>query len=191
MDFCRAFVSIIVFGISSTVCAHSGGLDADGCHAGSQPYHCHNGSSSSGSASPGSLSMRDLAIISTVSYGIYSGYQNFNSPIQLSLLNNNSGIGVGASFINSRRSWFSSSKVFDESSVINFGMIEEGLLNGNYDLFYGAGIHTHLHEGAPTADEENELNLNVGVAKNIANFSLFMDLDSGPGSLSIGVASRF
>ena len=24
--------------------AHSGGLDAYGCHAGTQPYHCHNGS---------------------------------------------------------------------------------------------------------------------------------------------------
>jgi hypothetical protein len=24
--------------------AHSGGTDANGCHAGSQPYHCHGGS---------------------------------------------------------------------------------------------------------------------------------------------------
>ena len=26
--------------------AHSGGLNAQGCHAGSQPYHCHSGGSS-------------------------------------------------------------------------------------------------------------------------------------------------
>lgn len=25
----------------SVVIAHSGGLDANGCHAGSRPYHCH------------------------------------------------------------------------------------------------------------------------------------------------------
>ena len=25
--------------------AHSGGLDGNGCHAGSQPYHCHRSSS--------------------------------------------------------------------------------------------------------------------------------------------------
>ena len=36
--------------------AHSGGTDANGCHAGSQPYHCHNGSgSSSGSVDSGIL----------------------------------------------------------------------------------------------------------------------------------------
>lgn len=26
---------------SSSVLAHSGGTDANGCHAGSKPYHCH------------------------------------------------------------------------------------------------------------------------------------------------------
>ena len=26
--------------------AHSGGLDAQGCHAGSKPYHCHSGGTS-------------------------------------------------------------------------------------------------------------------------------------------------
>ena len=26
---------------TSDVAAHSGGLDSNGCHAGSQPYHCH------------------------------------------------------------------------------------------------------------------------------------------------------
>lgn len=37
---------IIIFALSaptipSIALAHSGGLDANGCHAGSRPYHCH------------------------------------------------------------------------------------------------------------------------------------------------------
>lgn len=37
--------SILAFLMSPTVSgAHSGGLDANGCHAGSQPYHCHRSS---------------------------------------------------------------------------------------------------------------------------------------------------
>ncbi len=27
--------------LAQNVAAHSGGLDSNGCHAGSQPYHCH------------------------------------------------------------------------------------------------------------------------------------------------------
>ena len=27
----------------STLLAHSGGTDSAGCHAGTKPYHCHNG----------------------------------------------------------------------------------------------------------------------------------------------------
>lgn len=41
----RIFLSLIVAGASiftpAFVSAHSGGLNAQGCHAGSQPYHCH------------------------------------------------------------------------------------------------------------------------------------------------------
>ena len=34
--------SLIIFFISvHFAIAHSGGLNADGCHAGSKPYHCH------------------------------------------------------------------------------------------------------------------------------------------------------
>jgi len=29
--------------LSTHVAAHSGGLNKEGCHAGSQPYHCHKG----------------------------------------------------------------------------------------------------------------------------------------------------
>ena len=31
---------------SAPVLAHSGGLNAQGCHAGSKPYHCHRSSGS-------------------------------------------------------------------------------------------------------------------------------------------------
>ena len=34
--------------------AHSGGTDRFGCHAGSQPYHCHNSNSGSSSGSSSS-----------------------------------------------------------------------------------------------------------------------------------------
>ncbi len=45
-----AFVS---FGLAlEPAAAHSGGLDRYGCHAGSQPYHCHRGSGPSPSPSP-------------------------------------------------------------------------------------------------------------------------------------------
>lgn len=32
--------------------AHSGGLNADGCHAGSKPYHCHRSAKSTRKAAP-------------------------------------------------------------------------------------------------------------------------------------------
>ena len=34
---------LILAGIASQAVAHSGGLNKQGCHAGSQPYHCHKG----------------------------------------------------------------------------------------------------------------------------------------------------
>lgn len=37
----RLFKVIALLVVSSTSYGHSGGLDANGCHAGSQPYHCH------------------------------------------------------------------------------------------------------------------------------------------------------
>ena len=37
---------ILVLGVLSRAAgAHPGGLDRNGCHAGSQPYHCHRGDS--------------------------------------------------------------------------------------------------------------------------------------------------
>jgi hypothetical protein len=43
--------SITVFvtlAFPTVVQGHSGGTDQYGCHAGSQPYHCHNGGTGSG-----------------------------------------------------------------------------------------------------------------------------------------------
>ena len=37
------FVALVIFGMAiNPAFAHSGGTDSRGCHAGSQPYHCHN-----------------------------------------------------------------------------------------------------------------------------------------------------
>ena len=50
--------------------AHSGGLNAQGCHAGSQPYHCHSGGSSGSGISESTFSYRkELNSASTVSNG--------------------------------------------------------------------------------------------------------------------------
>jgi len=37
---------LLVTFISTKAYSHSGGTNSDGCHAGSKPYHCHNGGSS-------------------------------------------------------------------------------------------------------------------------------------------------
>ena len=44
-----AFVLAFVFALAINMnhaWAHSGGTDRHGCHAGTQPYHCHHGSDS-------------------------------------------------------------------------------------------------------------------------------------------------
>lgn len=46
----RGFViALMIFGLATNPAfAHSGGTDSRGCHAGSQPYHCHNSKSGLG-----------------------------------------------------------------------------------------------------------------------------------------------
>ena len=44
-------IALSLFLVISTIAqsfAHSGGTDSNGCHAGSQPYHCHNSKSGFG-----------------------------------------------------------------------------------------------------------------------------------------------
>ena len=44
----KIILMIVIILISPImVSSHSGGTDSNGCHAGSQPYHCHNSKSSS------------------------------------------------------------------------------------------------------------------------------------------------
>ena len=42
---------LILVGTATQAVAHSGGLNKQGCHAGSQPYHCHKGQKVAPSAS--------------------------------------------------------------------------------------------------------------------------------------------
>ena len=44
--------SLFAIMLAPLVGSHSGGLNKQGCHAGSQPYHCHRKTSSSSSQSP-------------------------------------------------------------------------------------------------------------------------------------------
>ena len=49
--------SLFVIMLAPLAGSHSGGLNKQGCHAGSQPYHCHRKTSSSSSKSPKSSSI--------------------------------------------------------------------------------------------------------------------------------------
>ena len=48
----RVFLIIFCFLASAQAFAHSGGLNKQGCHAGSQPYHCHRKQKSPAKNSP-------------------------------------------------------------------------------------------------------------------------------------------
>ena len=50
-----AFFGLLLLPVNSLQ-AHSGGLDRYGCHAGSQPYHCHRGGGGSSAGGGGSNS---------------------------------------------------------------------------------------------------------------------------------------
>ncbi|MEZ8088302.1 YHYH domain-containing protein [Vibrio sp. 1S139] len=38
----KLVITCLMIGVSGLAFAHSGGTDANGCHAGTKPYHCHN-----------------------------------------------------------------------------------------------------------------------------------------------------
>ena len=53
--------------------AHSGGTNSEGCHAGSQPYHCHNSSEESDSSSTQNTPItNDSGTIEGLSYGLWN-----------------------------------------------------------------------------------------------------------------------
>ena len=47
----RAILIALSTAFAAQVAAHSGGLNQQGCHAGSQPYHCHRAQEAAPSAS--------------------------------------------------------------------------------------------------------------------------------------------
>ena len=47
----RAILTALSTALAAQVAAHSGGLNKQGCHAGSQPYHCHRAQEAAPSAS--------------------------------------------------------------------------------------------------------------------------------------------
>ena len=47
----RAILMALSTAFAAQVSAHSGGLNKQGCHAGSQPYHCHRAQEAAPSAS--------------------------------------------------------------------------------------------------------------------------------------------
>ena len=49
--------SLILTLLASLASSHSGGLNKQGCHAGSQPYHCHRKTSSASARTPKSGSI--------------------------------------------------------------------------------------------------------------------------------------
>lgn len=60
----RAIIAALVAAlVPSTLFAHSGGTDANGCHAGSQPYHCHNSRSSSSENSDDLVEVAAVVVI--------------------------------------------------------------------------------------------------------------------------------
>lgn len=52
-----------------SVVAHSGGTDANGCHAGTEPHHCHNGDSEGGSGGGGGSSDALVGVAAAVMVG--------------------------------------------------------------------------------------------------------------------------
>ena len=52
MNLFKFSLIILLVTLGNTAFSHSGGLNKDGCHAGSKPYHCHRKQDSSASNSP-------------------------------------------------------------------------------------------------------------------------------------------
>ncbi len=51
------FANLLIIMLAPSAGSHSGGLNSKGCHAGSQPYHCHRKTSSASSEYPKSGSI--------------------------------------------------------------------------------------------------------------------------------------
>ena len=60
-------IALAILLLSQELQAHGGGLDKYGCHAGSQPYHCHrSGSGGGGEISDGALILSAVLLVALV-----------------------------------------------------------------------------------------------------------------------------
>lgn len=190
--FFRGFL-LLVLSFSSTCFAHSGRTDSNGCHSGSEPYHCHsdssqNDSASSSSSDPTSIGLYHLALGTTLALSVNSVYSNFQHPVYVSL--NSSGIGLGASFIDPNKAIYLNSKFYSDNSVISIGTMLPNM--HNFDFYIGGGVFTDVKSfDAEEYQEDNSLNINLALSKSLSNIQVFVDFDSGPMALSLGLARKF
>jgi endonuclease YncB( thermonuclease family) len=80
------FLIALLFSVPQHAEAHSGGLNSQGCHAGSQPYHCHRPQGQAGTGSTGSTSSSgQRRVISGVITSVRDGdtFLLGNLPIRL------------------------------------------------------------------------------------------------------------
>ena len=85
--FCTFIVLILTQSLIDKAHAHSGGLNAQGCHAGSQDYHCHSG----GSSGSGRSVSRGTSFNSMPTRSAYPNAFQYSQPS----LNNSSKSGAG------------------------------------------------------------------------------------------------
>lgn len=76
----------LAFAVPHKALSHSGGLDANGCHGGSQPYHCHRSASDMRQTDTGNYRLRcDLGSRSRECGGGVR-YEDLRSPYERPLL---------------------------------------------------------------------------------------------------------
>lgn len=186
-----AFLMLLLF--SNFSYSHSGRTDENGCHAGSQPYHCHNSGSSSSDddSSNSNFSVYHLSVGTTVTFSVLSAFYDLQHPLYLSV--NESGLGLGASFLDPNKVLYINSKFYSDESVINIGKMFTNIDKSNINFYIGGGVYTEVIDFKNSDDEyeeKNLINVNLGASKSFEKFSLFLDADTGPKSMSIGLAKR-
>ncbi len=192
----KGITSIIIYCTATCANAHSGGTDENGCHSGSQPYHCH---SSSDESSDESLRIRDISLAITASLSVLSVATGFQDPIYISVSGDSYGGGFGSSYFDETTGLYINSKTFQESSLFNFGLFRSNVFNTKFEAYTGIGVHVYeLDEHDENVDhdhddinEDSEVNFNIGLRREIYEVGLYADLDTGPKSLSLGVSLPF
>jgi hypothetical protein len=119
--------------IPTNVLSHSGGTDSHGCHAGSQPYHCHNSKSDSESS------------INVGAWDINLGYQYhieqtdlipfIGASIGKSEEHGDTSFGANIG-LKLQNGWYASYVTTSKSLQLGYGFVH---ISANSDYF-GAGI---------------------------------------------------